>query len=709
MLDRPHWHFSRCDGYRNFLNLQQAAFGDLELGRNLSSAAPDSAQIGLPGRLLQLDSTISLIPKPLKQGQTYILVWLLIKTSILAREIGWPMENHPRSSAAFEAEVTRRFGVLPNFFRSARAAPELLEQLWGFAKAGYLDNPMPSIFKERLFVWLSRFCPMRYCIVRHVGFLLGKGHGQAAGDASAQPQTLEEVITLLRRPSPWKRDMSLVYSSLETPRLNMQWPAAGSQLEDEIFACAAVMFVEPARSDNARRAMIRALGQRDYEFFSGCLAFIRTAHYWTMLHPEIESEEDMLELLRGQEELAQLLIEDSESDRCEMSERTFAELASLRELNESQELRKAKLALEEKDRQKDHFIAVLAHELRNPLGAIRTSAYALRHLNLQDNRAAPLVERVDRQTTAIARMLEDLLDASRIAFGKVSIQFESMDLPSCLREALDELEPHARQAGLKLTAQITRDTCIVNADRMRLRQIIDNLLSNAIKFTAAGGSVELALCIEKDGAVISVRDTGVGFDSAFSDRLFEPFVQQEQGRDRAAGGLGLGLAIAARLATLQNGSLTASSPGIGRGAVFTLTIPMANPLSDNPLNGNSVEQPSTKSVRLVEDNKDLADGLAELLRLHGANVRVAYDGPAAIKNALESVPDIILCDLGLPGGMDGFAVARACRAEESLRNVRLVAVSGYSSSEDHAKATIAGFDSLMVKPLTEVSLHKLIL
>jgi signal transduction histidine kinase len=618
------------------------------------------------------------------------------------------MVNNPNSHAAFEADVAGRFGILPNFFRSAQAAPELLEQLWGFAKAGYLDNPMPSVFKERLFVWLSRFCPMRYCIVRHVGFLLGEGHGRAAGDESARPQSLDEVITLLRRPPPWKRDMTLVYASLEAPGPNGRWPAAGSQLEDEIFACAAIMFVEPARSDGARAALIRTLGQRDFELLSGCLAFIRTAHYWTMLHPEIESEEDMLALMRGHEELARLLMEDSEADRCEMSERTFAELTSLRELNERQELRKAKLALEEKDRQKDQFIAVLAHELRNPLGAIRTSAYALRRLNLQDDRAGPLVERVDRQTTAIARMLEDLLDASRIAFGKVSVRFESLDLRAFLREALDEQQPHARQAGLQLTAQITEDSCYVDADRMRLRQIVDNLLSNAIKFTAAGGSVELTLCIENGAAVVSVRDTGIGFESAFSERLFEPFVQQEQGRDRSAGGLGLGLAIAARLAVLQNGSLTASSPGVGRGALFTLTIPVATPLTDHPINGALVEQLSPKSVLLVEDNKDLADGFAELLRLHGVHVRVAYDGPSAIKNALEAVPDIILCDLGLPGGMDGFAVARACRAEGSLRNVRLVAASGYSSSEDHARATTAGFDSLMIKPLTEETLRKLI-
>jgi CheY-like chemotaxis protein len=194
--------------------------------------------------------------------------------------------------------------------------------------------------------------------------------------------------------------------------------------------------------------------------------------------------------------------------------------------------------------------------------------------------------------------------------------------------------------------------------------------------------VQLTLAVENDSAVVSLRDTGIGFESSFAEKLFEPFVRHEQGRDRAAGGLGLGLAI--------------------------VTIPIAPRLNDSPIDGGSVEQFGSRSVLVVEDNKDLADGVAELLRLHGVFVRVAYDGRSALKSALDAVPDIILCDLGLPGGMDGLAVARACRAEISLRNVRLVATSGYSSAEDHANATTAGFDSLIVKPLTEESLRTLI-
>jgi hypothetical protein len=222
------------------------------------------------------------------------------------------MENALSLSSSQEADVVHRLGILPNFFRSARAAPELLEPLWGFAKAGYLDNPMPQVFKERLFVWLSRFCPMRYCMVQHVGFLLVEHHGRRAGEVRAGIQTVDEIIALLRKPSPWNRDMAEVYASLHAaPRIDA-WPAPGSTTEDGIFACAAIMFVEPACSESARHALMHALSLRQYELFSGCLAFIRTAHYWTMLHPEIESEDDRVALLRGHEALAHLLLDDPE-------------------------------------------------------------------------------------------------------------------------------------------------------------------------------------------------------------------------------------------------------------------------------------------------------------------------------------------------------------------------------------------------------------
>ena len=605
----------------------------------------------------------------------------------------------------FEAEVADRFGILPNFFRSAATAPGLIQQLWGFAKSGYLDNPMPSLFKERLFVWLSRYCPTRYCIVRHVGFLLGDDHGRSSGDPAVERQSVEDVVRLLKQPSPWQRDMAPVYEVLEGLNAPLEiWPAADSLYEDAIFACASIMFAEPARSERARHALIRALGDRHFEFFSAFLAFVRTAHYWTMLHPEIETEEDMRSIMRGHEELARLLLEDPEADRCEMGERLFDELTSLRELHERKELEQAKRALEEKDRQKDTFIAILAHELRNPLGAISAATSALRLLQLRDPRAVPLVERLDRQTTAIARMLEDLLDASRIALGQVSVHVEPVPLRELLTEVMADHQARAQEAGLHLVAQFTNEECNVTADHVRLRQIVDNLLSNAIKFTPAGGTVELSMAVDAPRAVVTIQDSGIGFDEQFAGQLFEPFTQHEQGRDRAGGGLGLGLSIASRLARLQGGSLEATSEGLMKGARFTLRLPIADRAVDALKPDAPTRLNGRQTVLLVEDNKDVADSLADLLELSGFVVRVARDGPDAIGAAKMLVPDLILCDLGLPGSMDGFAVARACRADESLQSVRLVALSGYNSPEDHSAAREAGFEFLFTKPLTRESL-----
>jgi signal transduction histidine kinase len=205
--------------------------------------------------------------------------------------------------------------------------------------------------------------------------------------------------------------MAPVYEFLEgQTNSDQDWPDSGSELEDAIFACAAVMFIEPARSERARGAVKHAVNARRFEFFSGCLAFIRTAHYWTMLHPEIETEEDMRSLLSGHEVLARLLLEDSESDRCEMGERVFEELTTLRELHERQELKEAKRALEEKDQQKDQFIAVLAHELRNPLATIRLATDAMNLLGLKDQSAVRLLERLDPPNHS------DVADAGR-SFG----------------------------------------------------------------------------------------------------------------------------------------------------------------------------------------------------------------------------------------------------------------------------------------------------
>jgi signal transduction histidine kinase/ActR/RegA family two-component response regulator len=600
---------------------------------------------------------------------------------------------------AFEAEVTERFGMLPNFFRSASAAPELIQKLWSFAQSGYLDNPIPALFKERLFVMLSRLCPMRYCIVRHVGFLLG--NGRPAGDAQAPTHRIADVIRLLKQPTPWNRDMSSIYAGLE--RLTeplADWPEPWTEMEDSIFACAAVVFSEPARGETARLALMKALGARRFEYLAGLLAFIRTAHYWTMLHPEIETEEDVRTLMRDHAQLARLLIEDPEADRCEMGPRLFNELIALRELNEREELKKAKAALEEKDRQKDQFIAILAHELRNPLAAIRSAADALNLMNLDDARVESLRTVLDRQSAAMARMLDDLFDAARIAFGKISVELDNIDFRDLVRELAGENAPHVKAAGIEFECEIADVPCYVRGDRIRLRQIIDNLLSNAIKFTPAPGRIAVRLWMAGGYAILRIEDSGVGFDSALAARLFEPFVQQEQSIDRLHGGLGLGLGISSTLAKLHGGSLSGESSGAGRGAAFTLTLPLGSSPAKPIQSIEELPRIERRRVLLVEDNEDAADALSQLIQLMGCDIDVAYDGQSALALAVAAPPDLVLCDVGLPGGMDGYAVAREARADPRLDATRLIAVSGYSQPKDHADAKQAGFDQLVSKPIT---------
>jgi hypothetical protein len=247
------------------------------------------------------------------QGKPPVVQELLAKKIM---EVAARGERDPERLAAaalelvsvFHRDVARRFGLVPNFFMSAPDAPEIVEKLWDFAKSAYLDSPIPSLFKERLFVFLSRFCQARYCIVRHCGFLVGYGH--SAGDAEAAPQTIEQALKLLRMPPPWRRDLDPVYHGLMAINTRMDWPAPDSAAEDWIFTASALVFVEPAKSERATKALLQALGGKRLEYLLALLAFIRTAHYWTMVHPGLETEDDVREMMSGQQELASLLLQE---------------------------------------------------------------------------------------------------------------------------------------------------------------------------------------------------------------------------------------------------------------------------------------------------------------------------------------------------------------------------------------------------------------
>ena len=250
-----------------------------------------------------------------RRGQPPVVQELLAKKIIEAAQRG---ERDPDRLAGIalgllgplHREVSQRFGLVPNFFLSTPDAPEIVEKLWDFAKSAYLDNPIPALYKERLFVFLSRFCQVRYCIARHLGFLVGYGH--ASGDALAARQTIEQAVKLLKMPPPWRRPLEPIYEHLEAFRSVIDWPDPESDAEDWMFAMSALIFVEPTKSERALQVLRQALGAKRLEYLLALLAFIRTAHYWTMVHPALEIEQDVRELMALHEELASLLLQGSD-------------------------------------------------------------------------------------------------------------------------------------------------------------------------------------------------------------------------------------------------------------------------------------------------------------------------------------------------------------------------------------------------------------
>jgi len=610
---------------------------------------------------------------------------------------------------AFETDVEDRFGVLPNFFCSAPDAPELVQQLWIYAKAAYLDNPLPSLFKERLFVYLSRFCEIRYCIVRHVGFLAGRG--RPAGDSTAVPHDVEQVLRLLQRRVPGREAIQPLIASLAALSQPLPaWPEPETELEGLLLDAATLLFLEPARCEPVQRALRGVTGQRTFEHLVGFLSFIRTAHYWTLMHPDLELEDDVRALMEDHDRLAQLLLHDPQAARCEMGERLFEELTTLRELvdlrAELHEREQANHRLEELHRHKDSFIAMVGHELRNPISAISTAAGILGALPIENAHVANVCGILTRQTAAVGRMLDDLQDASRLSLDKLTIQCEPLDLREVVRESVSDHLHLLEAAGLAVLLEVADGPLPVLGDRVRMAQIIENLLSNALRFTAGPGRVCVRVAASGAGGVVEVSDSGAGFDLALGKILFTAFVQGTQELARERGGLGLGLAISRRVAELHGGTVTGASAGLGQGAVFTWTIPLdprqlpvraASPT-------DAARSLDVKRVLIVEDNQDVAQGLERLLQLAGYDVLVAHNGNSGLDLVRRWHPDVVLCDLGLPGGMDGFAFAEACRRDPNLGVTRLIAISGYCAAADVERACGAGFEQLVAKP---IDLHRI--
>ncbi len=371
-----------------------------------------------------------------------------------------------------------------------------------------------------------------------------------------------------------------------------------------------------------------------------------------------------------------------------------------------QDLAAAEAALREGDRRKDEFLATLSHELRNPLAPIRNSVFVLGKAEPGSEQSRRAVAVIDRQVTHLQRLIEDLLDVTRIARGKIRLQSGRLELGDLVRRTMDDHRGSFEAGGIRLEGRFDSGLFWVYGDPARLVQVLSNLLGNAEKFTPRGGSAMVYLRRHGNCVVLEVRDTGTGIAPEMVEHVFEPFAQAPQTLDRTRGGLGLGLAMVKGLVELHHGTVGVASEGPGKGTRVTVSLPLDQApevtLPDPP-------KPPVRKRRIlaIDDNVDSADTLKEALSFFGHDVQVAYDGPRALALARTFKPEIVFCDIGLPQ-MDGYAVARAFRSDESLRDVFLIALSGYAQPEDLQKALEVGFERHLAKPPSLEEVAKLL-
>jgi PAS domain S-box-containing protein len=372
----------------------------------------------------------------------------------------------------------------------------------------------------------------------------------------------------------------------------------------------------------------------------------------------------------------------------------------------TEELATANARLREADRRKDEFLAMLGHELRNPLAAVRN---AVATADLDPARRERALGIARRQIEQLGRLIDDLLDVARITQGRIALRTEPVRLSDILDRAIENARALIDSRGVHLDASETVESLVVRGDPTRLEQVFVNLLSNAAKYTDPGGRITVAIARHGDTARISVRDTGIGIAPAMLARMWDLFAQADHSLDRSQGGLGIGLTVARRLVELHGGHIEASSEGIGHGAEFVVTLPALpdrTPQSAaRPRDSPDARRPAR--VLLVEDNVDAAESLSMLLELLGYQVRVAHDGIAGLDAARREPPDVMLVDIGLPG-MDGYELARRVRADPRLAHVILIALTGYGREQDRDSALASGFDRHLVKPVSPEALDGLV-
>jgi PAS domain S-box-containing protein len=372
--------------------------------------------------------------------------------------------------------------------------------------------------------------------------------------------------------------------------------------------------------------------------------------------------------------------------------------------------RKRVEALESGEREMTEFLAMLAHELRNPLAPIRNALDLMRIKSAGDSTQQWSRDVIDRQLTQLTRLVDDLLDVGRITSGKIALHKEPVEINAAVLRAVESVQPLADARGHTLDVRLARDPLLVDGDLARLSQVVLNLLNNAIKYTPDGGRIEVEAAREADLALVRVKDTGIGMSADLISRVFDLFVQGERALDRAEGGLGIGLTLVKRLVALHSGDILALSEGRGRGSEFVIRLPA---LAQKTAKGRAhhaappLEPREPKRVLVVDDNRDSADTITALLLAWGHEARTLYDAESVISVVAEFQPDVVVLDIGLPK-INGYDLARQMRQSGNPRHIVLVACTGYGQDDDRRRVREAGFDHHLLKPLEPEALAKII-
>jgi signal transduction histidine kinase/CheY-like chemotaxis protein len=373
---------------------------------------------------------------------------------------------------------------------------------------------------------------------------------------------------------------------------------------------------------------------------------------------------------------------------------------------------RAEDALKEADRRKDEFLATLAHELRNPLAPIANALHLIRRSDFPAD-SEPILGMLDRQVHHMVRLIDDLMEVSRITRGKIGLVKAPVALAEIVENAVETSRPLIDQAHHTLTVTLPDTPLVLDADRVRLTQVFANMLNNAARYTDSGGQIRLEARREGDWAIVTLRDTGIGMSAGQIDQVFEMFTQVNRATDRSQGGLGIGLTMVRHLVRMHGGTVEAASAGPGQGSVFTVRLP----LSQQAL-AESQEAPAEKEraakplegrrILVVDDNRDAADSLAMVLSAEGADVRVAYDGAAALAALEQAAPQAMVLDIGMPG-MDGYEIARQIRQSPRYAALQIIALTGWGQHADRLRSRMSGIDSHLTKPVDFRTLIELIL